>query len=104
MCPVSGRNNAHAGFCFRFCLPWAVSGEVTCTGRHGAGWRLRALHIEPEISWAWVRIPRLSGTLPQCKDKFDLSSLRFQSLLDQAETDDQNISRREDRKGAPGRG
>lgn len=89
MRPVSSRNSAHSGFCFRFCLPWAVSGEVTCTGRHDPGWRLCAVHTEPEISWAWVRIPGLSGTLPQCKDTFDFSSLHFQSFLDQAETGDQ---------------
>lgn len=58
-------------------------------------------HIEPEI-WAWVRIPRLSGTLPQDEDQAVFSSLRFQSFLDRSDTMI-TFTSPEERKGAPGR-
>lgn len=87
---VGGRNSAHSGFCFRFCLPWSVSGEVTCTGRMAQRGDCAPFTLNLKSrGWACVRIPRFSGTLPQCEDKFDFSSLRFQSFLDQAETNDQ---------------
>lgn len=72
-------------------------------GAHGPAWRLCTLHIEPEISWAYVRIPRFSGTLPQCEDKFNFSSLPFQSFLDQAEPDNQ-LHKPGRQKGGPWEG
>lgn len=79
------RGSAHSGL-FAFCLPWAVSGEGNDLPRVPQP-RLQTCgpHTEPDVSGAWVRIPRLS--VPVHSAKIIISFMK-----------------REDPKAAPGRG